>query len=218
VCIISSAAGIRDRRVRGQLPWIFCFHTQSRIQEYTIQHFQSIDFSLLCFSVKINLLLVVETTTKQEVLDMFRRFLPDLKKNSLQTQRPTSMADMLEDFWKHPFEFMPFRDLHYPAVDISENDEKITVKAELPGMDPKDVDLSLENDRLIIRGEKKFEDEEKKDNYHRMERSYGSFSRTIALPSPVQPDNIKAKFKKGVLTVTLDKAPEERGKKIQIEE
>ena len=148
---------------------------------------------------------------------MFRRFLPELKKNSLKTQRPTSMADLLEDFWKSPFDFMPFRDLGYPAVDISENDKQITIKAELPGMEPKDVDLQIEGDTLIIRGEKKFEEEEKKDNFHRLERSYGSFSRTIPLPRPVAQENVKAQFNKGVLTIILEKAPEKFGTKIKIQ-
>ncbi|NCC24159.1 MAG: Hsp20/alpha crystallin family protein [Deltaproteobacteria bacterium] len=148
---------------------------------------------------------------------MFRKFLPELQKNSLKTQRPTSMADLLEDFWKSPFDFMSFRDLGYPAVDISENDKQISIKAELPGMEPTDIDLQIEGNALIIKGEKKFEEKEIKDNFHRLERSYGSFSRTIPLPGPVNQKNVMARFDKGILTIIFEKAPEKSGTKIQIQ-
>jgi HSP20 family protein len=92
-----------------------------------------------------------------------------------------------------------------PSVDITETDKEIKVAAELPGMDDKDIDVSLTKDTLTIKGEKKEEKEEKKKDYYRMERSYGSFSRTIPLPVEIDTEKVKAQFKKGVLTVNLPK-------------
>lgn len=93
-----------------------------------------------------------------------------------------------------------------PKVDVTENDKEIKVSAELPGMDEKDIDISLNKDTLTIRGEKKEEKEQKGKDYYRVERSYGSFSRTIPLPVEVETDKIEAQLKKGVLTVTLPKS------------
>ncbi len=92
-----------------------------------------------------------------------------------------------------------------PRVDMTENDKEIKITAELPGMDEKDIEVSLNKDALTIRGEKKEEKEQKGRDYYRMERSYGSFSRTISLPVEVETDRIEARLKKGVLTVTLPK-------------
>lgn len=92
-----------------------------------------------------------------------------------------------------------------PKVDITENDREFKISAELPGMDEKDIDVSLQNDMLTIRGEKKEEKEEKGKDYYRMERSYGSFSRSIPLPVEVEAAKVEAKFKKGVLSITLPK-------------
>jgi HSP20 family protein len=92
-----------------------------------------------------------------------------------------------------------------PKVDVTENEKEFNISAELPGMDDKDIDVSLQNDMLTIRGEKKEEKEDKGKDYYRMERSYGYFSRTIPLPVEVETDKVDAKFKKGVLTITLPK-------------
>jgi HSP20 family protein len=92
-----------------------------------------------------------------------------------------------------------------PSVDIKESDKDIKVSAELPGMEEKDIEVSLGRDSLTIKGEKKEEKEDKGKNYYRMERSYGSFTRTIPLPAEVDMDKVKAEFKKGILTVTLPK-------------
>jgi HSP20 family protein len=94
-----------------------------------------------------------------------------------------------------------------PNIDVVENDKEIKVSAELPGMDEKDIEVSLNKDSLTIKGEKKEEKEEKGRDYYHMERSYGSFSRTIPLPVEVDTDKVEAHFKKGVLTVTLPKTP-----------
>ena len=94
-----------------------------------------------------------------------------------------------------------------PKVDVTETDKEIRVSAELPGMDEKDIEVSLQKDALTIKGEKKEEKEDKGKDYYKMERSYGSFSRTIPLPVEVDTEKIEAAFKKGVLTVTLPKTP-----------
>jgi len=103
-----------------------------------------------------------------------------------------------------------------PAVDIYEQDNNIVLKAELPGVDPKDVDIRLENNTLTLRGERKFDEEVKKENYHRVERAYGAFTRSFTLPTVVDQGNIKAEFKDGVLRVTLPKREEAKPKQIQI--
>src|SRR5919108_5121154 len=95
-----------------------------------------------------------------------------------------------------------------PAVDIYEHDGNIVMKAELPGVDPKDVDVRLENNTLTLRGERKLDKEVKQDNYHRVERSYGTFSRSFTLPSVVDQGNIKAEYRDGVLKLTLPKREE----------
>jgi Molecular chaperone (small heat shock protein) len=151
---------------------------------------------------------------------MFKRFLPELRDRSMTTRRPASLFDLMEDFWKSPFEGfpgMPLRDMAYPAVDVSEDEKEITVKAELPGLEAKDVELSLENNVLFIKGEKKFEGEEKKENYLRIERSYGSFVRSVPLPREVKSEKVKARFDKGVLTVSLPKAEKTTTRTIAIE-
>ncbi len=93
-----------------------------------------------------------------------------------------------------------------PKVDVTENDKEINISAELPGLDEKDIDVSLHNDMLVIKGEKKEEKEDKGKDYYKMERSYGSFSRTIPLPVEVETDKVQAKFKKGVLSISLPKS------------
>jgi HSP20 family protein len=103
-----------------------------------------------------------------------------------------------------------------PAVDIYEQGNDIVLKAELPGVDPKDVDIRLENNVLTLRGERKFENEVKKENYHRVERSYGTFSRSFTLPSVVNQTGIKADFKDGMLKVILPKREEAKPKQIEI--
>lgn len=103
-----------------------------------------------------------------------------------------------------------------PSLDVSETKNDLVIKAELPGMDPSDIDISLNNGFLLIRGEKKQEKEEKDENYHLLERSYGSFTRSVRLPREVQSDKITASFKNGVLRITLPKAEEAKKKEIKI--
>lgn len=103
-----------------------------------------------------------------------------------------------------------------PSVDISETSKAVIVKAEVPGMDPKDIQVSINNNILTIQGEKKQEKEEKEENVHRVERSYGSFYRAIQLPAEVDPEKADAKYKNGILKLKLPKTREESVKKIEI--
>ncbi|MBX6370221.1 MAG: Hsp20/alpha crystallin family protein [Rhodospirillales bacterium] len=110
----------------------------------------------------------------------------------------------------------PFAEESFPKLDICETDSEIKVTAELPGIDEKDIDVTLRDDVLTIKGEKKAEREEKEENYHLVERSYGSFSRSVRLPSGLDANKVKATMDKGVLTVTMPKPPTAQPKKIEI--
>lgn len=103
-----------------------------------------------------------------------------------------------------------------PSLDVSETKNNLVVKAELPGMDPKDIDISLNEGILTIKGERKQEKEEKEENYHLIERSYGSFTRSVRLPGEVKSEMISASYKDGVLKVTLPKSEEAKKKEIKI--
>lgn len=103
-----------------------------------------------------------------------------------------------------------------PAVDISEDEHNITLQAEIPGVTEKDLNITLDNNVLTISGERKFKEEEKKDNFHRIERRYGKFTRSFTLPVGVDPQNVNATFENGVLTVTLPKPDEFKPKQITI--
>jgi len=103
-----------------------------------------------------------------------------------------------------------------PHMDVTETDKEIVVEAELPGIDEKDVSLSLQDGVLTIRGEKKHERDEEKENYRMMERRYGSFQRSVQLPDTVDEDKIEATFNNGVLRVSLPKRPEAIGKQRKI--
>ena len=103
-----------------------------------------------------------------------------------------------------------------PAFDVSETDEEIIVRAEVPGMNIKDIDITLTDGLLTIKGERKLEKEDKKENYHRIERQFGSFSRSLNLGSKVKAEGIEAAYKGGILTVTLPKAEESKPKKIEV--
>lgn len=103
-----------------------------------------------------------------------------------------------------------------PSVDIYEDQQSIKLEADLPGVKAEDFKLSIENYKLTLSGERKFDKEEKGDNWHRVERSYGSFTRTFTLPSTVNVEAVKAEFKDGVLSVTLPKREEVKPRQIQV--
>ena len=103
-----------------------------------------------------------------------------------------------------------------PAVDILETDRRITIKAELPGVEGRDVHISLDNSILTLKGERRAEKEVKKENYHRMERSFGAFSRSFVLPATLDNDKVKADFRNGLLTITLPKKEAAKGRTIEV--
>src|SRR5512133_346780 len=103
-----------------------------------------------------------------------------------------------------------------PAVDVYEDEHKITLKIEVPGIDEKDIDIRIENRTLTVHGERKFEKEEKEENYRRVERQYGSFSRTFTLPNTVDTENVSADNEKGVLKIKLTKKAEAKPKQIKV--
>jgi len=104
-----------------------------------------------------------------------------------------------------------------PPVDIYETDANIVLKTELPGIDPKDVEVRVEENRLYLKGERKFEKEVNEESYHRIERSYGSFARSFALPNSIDADKVTAEYKDGVLSLTLPKREEAKPKTIKVE-
>lgn len=104
-----------------------------------------------------------------------------------------------------------------PAVDIYETENSLVVTAEIPGVSEKDIDVRIENNQLVIKGERKFEKETKEENYHRIERVYGNFYRSFSLPNTVDPDKVRAEYKNGVLKITLGKKEEVKPKQIKIE-
>lgn len=103
-----------------------------------------------------------------------------------------------------------------PPVDISEDEHNITLQAEIPGVNEKDLNITLDNNVLTITGERRFKEEEKKENFHRIERRYGKFTRSFTLPTTVDAQNVNAIFENGVLNVTLPKREEFKPKQITI--
>jgi HSP20 family protein len=103
-----------------------------------------------------------------------------------------------------------------PAVDVYEDEHKVTLKIEVPGIEEKDIDVRVENQTLTVHGERKIEKEEKEENYRRVERQYGSFTRTFTLPQTVDTENVSANYDKGVLKIVLPKKAEAKPKQIKV--
>jgi HSP20 family protein len=103
-----------------------------------------------------------------------------------------------------------------PPVDVYEDEHNVTLKIEVPGIDEKDIDVRIENNVLTVHGERKFEKEEKEENYRRVERQYGSFTRSFTLPNTVDAEKVTANYEKGVLNVTLAKKAEAKPKQIKV--
>ena len=147
-------------------------------------------------------------TLRNEIDRLFERF----------TEGWPQMSPWFERFWADPFSEigrrLPFSRLELtPRADVTETDAGYEIAIELPGMTEKDIELSLSDDVLTMKGEKKEEREEKKKDYHVTERSYGSFQRTFRVPSGVDTKKVSANFSKGVLTVALPKTKEAKAKK-----
>lgn len=131
------------------------------------------------------------------------------------------LKNEMDRLYERFFDWRPLR--HFgeagewmPSVDVSETEKEIIVKAEVPGMEGKDIHVSIDGKVLTLRGERKHEKEEKGENFHRVERSYGRFSRQIRLPADVAEEKVKASYKRGILKITMPKTQKESVKKIQI--
>jgi HSP20 family protein len=122
------------------------------------------------------------------------------------------MGNFLGRNWEAPMSTTAWN----PAVDIFENDNDIVIKAELPGLNAKDIELRIENNVLLLKGERRFEKETKEENYHRVEREYGAFSRAFSLPVAVDGEKVTAEYKDGVLKIVLPKKEEIKPKPIKV--
>ena len=132
---------------------------------------------------------------------------------------------MFEEFWRRPFPSLLSLDrlwptgavrMPAPALDVYEEKDEVVVKAELPGLSKEDIEVNLTGSTLTVKGEKKKEEEVKEKDYYRCERSYGSFVRSLELPSEVKADQISASFKNGVLEVRLPKTEEAKKKEVKV--
>jgi len=141
------------------------------------------------------------------------------KRRKPDTPANSRTAGLFDRFFDEPFlsSFDPFhRSEWWPRVDVSEGRKYITVEAEIPGMEKKDIDLSIEDRYLRIKGEKSRENQEDRKGYYRVERSYGFFNRTVELPAAVDASSVDARYRRGVLKVKLKKSGENGGKSIKI--
>jgi HSP20 family protein len=123
---------------------------------------------------------------------------------------------LFDRFFEPGWPEMPTLGEWQPTVDVTEDKDAVTVKAELPGVEQKDIAVSLQDGVLTIKGEKQAEKEEKDKRFHRVERSYGAFVRSIRLPAAVDAGKVTASFKDGVVTITLPKSPEAKGTTIPV--
>ena len=129
----------------------------------------------------------------------------------------TSLRREMDRLWENFFGERPLPKIWErewaPSLEMSETKDNFVVKAEVPGIDAKDIDISLTGDVLTIKGEKR---QEKEEDYHLVERSYGSFSRSVRLPAEVESDRIKASYKNGILNITLPKSEKVKAKEVKI--
>ena len=126
------------------------------------------------------------------------------------------MDRFFERLLESPWSDLPAMGEFIPALDVTESKDAVTVKAELPGMEPKDIAVTLEGDILTIKGEKEEKKEEKDERRHRVERSWGSFVRRVQMPAAVEGSKVNAAFKNGVVTITLPKASGAKGTTIPV--
>lgn len=135
----------------------------------------------------------------------------------------TRFRNEMDDIFNRFFEMSPFGPSEFfsergwfPTADVSETKDKITVKAEIPGVEKDNIDLYIDGRTLTIKGEKKQEKEDKGENYHRVERSYGSFNRTLELPAEVDESQVDASYNNGILKVVMKKTKASEAKKIEV--
>ena len=146
------------------------------------------------------------------------RLIPYIRRTETPSRIWPETTSLFDEF----FHDLPFSagarggDRWLPAVDILEKEGNLVLRAEVPGMNEKDIDLKLEGNVLTLKGEKKLEHEEDRNRYHRMESFYGSFTRSFTLPDSVDRDHINAEYKNGILTVTIPQKPEVRPREIPV--
>jgi len=150
------------------------------------------------------------------LLPMWRRD----RKNEL-TSLEHEMNRLFADFFGRPLGLVrglwgDGEDRFLPPVDIKETDDKVIVEAELPGMDPKDLEIKIEGDTLMLRGERKSEKEDKTKGFHRVERSFGRFERQLELPAGADPEKVEANYRNGVLKIEIAKKEEAKRKTIHV--
>jgi HSP20 family protein len=140
------------------------------------------------------------------------------------TRWDSEMDRMMEDFFGRSMRpWWPARwlrgdgEITAPVVDVYEEKDEVVVKAELPGLDKKDIEVNISDSELTLKGQKKKEEEIEKENYYRRERSYGAFLRSVELPTDVQADKVKASFKNGILEVRVPKTEEAKTKTIKVQ-
>ena len=141
--------------------------------------------------------------------------MPILRRSALLRRPEFSLFDSLFDGFAFPNMLAEEKEW-LPSIDVSATDKEIIVRAEVPGMEKEDIDVTLTEGLLTIKGEKKHEREEKKENYHRMETHYGEFCRTLKLPGEIETDKVDAKYKDGVLKITIPKSEKAEAKKVKI--
>ena len=147
------------------------------------------------------------------------RLVPYVRRSEVTSRLWPETTRFFDDF----FNDFPFsgllsrtRDHWMPTVDILEKDGDLVLRAELPGVDEKEIELKLEGNVLTLKGERKMEKDEKKANYHRVESYHGAFSRSFELPDTIDRDKIKAEYKNGILTVTIPRKPEVQPREIPV--
>jgi HSP20 family protein len=123
-------------------------------------------------------------------------------------------SDIMDEFFNDAVATR--RDTFVPSIDISETEKQFVIDVEVPGVDKKDIELSIENNTLTISGERKFEKKEDNKQYHRVESHYGTFSRTFSLPDNVNTESINASYNNGILSITVDKSEQQMKKQIKI--
>lgn len=126
------------------------------------------------------------------------------------------MNRMLDMAWNREFGEELKEGVWQPPVDIYEDETSVVIKAEIPDVDQKDIDIKIENNTLTIRGERKHTSEVKKENYHRVERYFGQFQRSFSLPQSIDQEQVQAACDKGILTITLPKKEETKPKQISV--
>ena len=126
-----------------------------------------------------------------------------------------NFSDLMDEFFNDVVNTR--NDSFVPGIDIAETDDQFLVSVELPGMEKKDIDVSLDNGRLTVSGERKFEEEEKGRTYHRVETKYGSFSRSFQLPDNIDENSINARYENGILNISIDKSEDKVKKQIKID-